>query len=335
MTALASPSAVLLEVTDLRTSYGAHVAPVRGVSFTLARGESLGIVGESGSGKSVLLRSLVGVHPRTGIPSVSGSVQFDGQDLLGADDRTRHQILGKRIGYIHQDPLTSLHPLARAGDQILLSPRLHGERRSRAEERALVEQMLRAVGFSNPREIARKYPHEMSGGQRQRVGIAAAVVQSPQLLCADEPTTALDVTVQSQVLDLLARLRAEHGSALILVSHDLGVVADRCDRIAVMYGGRIVETASARVLLREAAHPYTVGLLKARPRLTGPNPRRLRAIPGTAAPPSRPVEEGCPFAPRCPLADSRCVEQLPPLVTRDNGAAVACWKSGEGLGNDV
>ncbi|MDO5677266.1 MAG: ABC transporter ATP-binding protein [Propionibacteriaceae bacterium] len=326
-----SPAQPLLRVSGLQTRYGEHVYPVRGVSFDLHRGESLGIVGESGSGKSVLLRSIIGVHPRTSTPTVTGSVRFEDEDLLTASPARRQELLGRRIGVIHQDPLTSLNPLKRTRDQVLESPRYHGQKASKADWQTRAHDVLKSVGFPQPQDVLHKYPHEMSGGQRQRIGIAAAVVENPTLLFADEPTTALDVTVQAQVLDLLERLRAEQGSALVLVTHDLAIVARRCDRIAVMYGGRIVEIAPADQLTTEPLHPYTSGLLQARPALRGPKAQRLVAIPGTAVPPSRPLSEGCSFASRCPLADDRCRTQLPELTTPSPGSdcQVACWKPGE------
>lgn len=318
----------VLEVENLTTSYGQKVHPLRGVSFSLSKGQSLGIVGESGSGKSVLLRSIVGIHPRTGAPTVSGSVYFEGSDLLNMRSESRNKIIGRRIGYIHQDPLTSLHPLKRVEDLIMESPSCHDGRLSRKDRHDRAAEMLSKVGFPEPEEILKRYPHEMSGGQRQRIGIAAALVENPALIIADEPTTALDVTVQAKVLDLLEDLRAQNGSSLILVTHDLAIVGERCDWVGVMYAGRLVELAPADELINSPQHPYTQGLLQARPKLRGELPRRQTAIPGVAAPPSRSLNEGCPFARRCPLAESRC-QKLP--ILSDNktpGHSVACVNAG-------
>lgn len=331
MSAPTTTTAPLLDVTDLVTRYANSVYPVRGISLQLKAGDSLGIVGESGSGKSVLLKSIIGVHPRNAQPHVSGTVRIAGESMLDAPPRRHQQVLGTVVGVIHQDPLTSLNPLKRTVDQVLEAPRSHGEHFTGESARQRVSEVLKSVGFANPDDVLDKYPHQMSGGQRQRVGIAAAVVNRPNLVFADEPTTALDVTVQAQVLDLLTQLCRENHTALVLVTHDLAIVGARCERIAVMYGGRIVELAKSSDLINNPQHPYTFGLLAARPRLHGPLPTRLASIPGTAVPPSRPLAEGCPFAGRCPLAIQKCRTELPALISIDGQAGhhVACWQAGQ------
>jgi len=318
--------APLLEVRDLRTTLRTARGPltaVDGVSFTLARGETLGIVGESGSGKSVLGRTVMGLHrtgPRT---EVAGSVRFEGRDVHAMPSSELRSLWGGRIGMVFQDPMTALNPVKKAGRHVEETLREH-QSLGRAAAQRRVEELFDLVGIPDPRRRVGQYPHELSGGMRQRVVIAMALANDPALLIADEPTTALDVTVQRQILDLLDRLQAELGMAVILISHNLGVVAGRADRVAVMYAGRLVEHADAVTLFRAPRHRYTAALLEAIPRLEQAPHLRLEAIEGSppdmVAPPS-----GCRFAPRCRFAQDDCRESSPALTDPQGGDhAFAC-----------
>jgi peptide/nickel transport system ATP-binding protein len=318
----------LLEVRDLAVGFDTEDGRVRavdGVSFDVDQGGALGIVGESGSGKSVTALTLLGLT-RARNADITGSVAFAGRELLGAPERELRQVRGGEIGIVFQDPLSSLHPLKTVGAQLVEAHRAHRDV-SRAAARERAAELLDLVGIRDARRRLDSYPHELSGGMRQRVMIAMAVINEPRLLIADEPTTALDVTVQAALLDLLRRLRRELGMALLLVSHDLAVVAQLCDEIAVMYAGRIVERGPTATLLEEPEHPYTWGLLGSIPRLDRPRARRLQPIPGR--PPSaidRP--SGCAFHPRCPYARDEHRRRGPPLVPADpeadQGHQVAC-----------
>jgi peptide/nickel transport system ATP-binding protein len=307
-------AAPLLVVDNLRTTI--HTArgdlrAVDGVSLTLDRGEMLGVVGESGSGKSVLGRTIMGLHTTGPVTTIQGRVEFDGQDLHGLKAGQLRDLWAGRIGMVFQDPMTALNPVKKIGTHLTETLRKHrGLGRSAARERAL--ELLAQVGIPDPRRRIDQFPHEMSGGMRQRVVIAMALANEPDLLIADEPTTALDVTVQRQILDLLDRLQDQLGMAVILISHNLGVVAGRADRVAVMYAGRIVETSEAGALFRSPHHPYAEALLAAIPRLELPPHVRLDAIDG--APPNmlRPPA-GCRYAPRCRYAQDDCVTTTPPL----------------------
>ncbi|WP_430591385.1 ABC transporter ATP-binding protein [Humidisolicoccus flavus] len=299
----------VLDVTDLTTSYATKsgvVTPVRGVSLSVCEGGSLGIVGESGSGKSVLVRSILGVHPARSSPTVTGSVRLNGRETIGLDAKSRRALLGAQVSLIHQDPLMSLNPVVTIGEQVAEAVVNHSNRESRSTLRSRVLELLRSTGLREPEQQYRKYPHELSGGQRQRVGIAAAAITAPTLMIGDEPTTALDVTVQKQVLDMLEDVRRQQNSALVLITHDLGVAAERCDEIAVMYGGRIVEQGPSAQIVGDPRHPYTKALLACGPRLDGPRPLRLPSIPGGAARPDRPNDTGCAFAERCSFARDSC-----------------------------
>ncbi len=313
---------MILSVTDLSVRFatdGGVVRAVEGVSFDLDRGEILAIVGESGSGKSVTAQTILGLT-RAPNATITGSVEFDGRDLTQLDDEQLREVRGKRIAMIFQDPMTSLNPVYRVGDQIVEMIRAH-RKVSKAEARDRAVELLRSVGIPNPERRVRDYPHEFSGGMRQRVMIAMALSLDPDVLIADEPTTALDVTVQAQILRLLARLNSERGLAVVLITHDLGVVAEVADRVAVMYAGQIVEEASLDELFYDPQHPYTWGLLGSLPRLDQPNPERLAQIAG--APPSlADLPAGCRFAPRCPHVFDKCAE--PPPLHRDR-----CWLSAE------
>ncbi|WP_084789259.1 ABC transporter ATP-binding protein, partial [Saccharomonospora iraqiensis] len=297
----------LLVVEDLRTrlstARGALTA-VDGVSFTLRAGETLGVVGESGSGKSVLGRSVMGLHTTGPGVTVTGRVSFAGTDVHALHRAGRRALWGSRIGMVFQDPMTALNPVKKIGTHLTETVRGHA-RVSRAAARARAEELLGLVGIPEPRRRLGQYPHELSGGMRQRVVIAMAIANEPELLIADEPTTALDVTVQKQILDLLGRLRTELGTAIVLISHNLGVVSGRADRVAVMYAGRIVETAGAGELFRNPRHPYTGALLDSLPALDRAPHTRLDTIEG-APPDMVSPPPGCRFAPRCRFARTDC-----------------------------
>ena len=316
----------LLEVRDIRTQFPTPrgvLNAVDGVSFDLDRGRTLGIVGESGSGKSVLSRSIMGLLP--GTAERFGEVRFEGREITGLSGADYRALWGKEMAMIFQDPMTALNPVMRIGKQITESLRFHLEM-NKDEARETAVALLRAVKIPEADKRFKAYPHEMSGGMRQRVVIAVALACGPKLLFADEPTTALDVTVQAQILDLLAEQQRERYMAMILVTHDLGVVAGRADEIAVMYAGRIVEQAPTDVLFREMRMPYTEALLAAIPKLEDPSHTRLTAIGGRPPDLANPPK-GCPFAPRCPYARERCHEERPELVQSPTNPAhrYACF----------
>jgi len=312
----------ILEVRDLEVVFataGGPVEAVRGVDLTLASGGVLGIVGESGSGKSVTMRAVLGLLPPTA--RIRGSVRFHSEELLGSSNRRLRQLRGQRIGMIFQDPMTALNPVITIGEQIVEAIRIHDRRIGHDQAMARAVELLELVAIPFPERRVRQYPHEFSGGMRQRAVIAMAMANRPELLIADEPTTALDVTVQAQILDVLARLRVERGVSLALITHDLGVVAGVADHVAVMYAGRVAERGPVNEVFYRPSHPYTRGLLAATPRVEG-DVVRLRTIDG--APPSlarRPT--GCAFHPRCQLADVRCASEEPKLREIDGGHA-AC-----------
>jgi oligopeptide transport system ATP-binding protein len=316
----------LLSVTDLRTYFhtrnGVYRA-VDGVSFTVERGETLGMVGESGSGKSVICYSIMGLIPQPPGRIESGSALFDGVDLLRCPPRVARSIRGKRVSMIFQDPMTSLNPYLRISEQLVEPIRIH-EKVSKREALGRALEMMEAVGINGAAERIHFYPHEFSGGMRQRVMIAMALVTRPELLIADEPTTALDVTVQAQILDLIRRLQRELGMAVLFVTHDLGVVAGLCDRVQVMYAGRVAETADATPLYRAPLHPYTHALQRSIPGLQ-PKGRELFTIPGLPPDVSKPMP-GCAFAPRCEYAAQACTVAVPALVEAAPGHAHACLR---------
>jgi oligopeptide transport system ATP-binding protein len=296
----------LLDVTNLRTSFHTRhgiVRAVNDVSFSLEKGDTLGIVGESGSGKSVTCYSLMRLIPEPPGKIEGGTAAFDGIDLLKASPEQLRKIRGKRISMIFQDPMTSLNPYMRVCDQ-LIEPLLIHENISRADAMKRGIAALEEVGVPDAAKRIRSYPHEFSGGMRQRVMIAMALITKPELLIADEPTTALDVTVQAQILDLVKKMQRELGMAVIWITHDLGVVAGFCRRVQVMYAGRIVERAATEELFQQTAHPYTRALQKSIPALQ-PKGAALYTIPGMPPDLSRPIE-GCPFAPRCEFAQEQC-----------------------------
>jgi oligopeptide transport system ATP-binding protein len=320
----------LLTVTDLRTSFhtrnGVYRA-VDGVSFSVERGETLGIVGESGSGKSVTCYSIMGLVPQPPGRIEGGSALFDGVDLLRCSPRQARSVRGKRVSMIFQDPMTSLNPYLRVSEQVI-EPLLIHESISRKEALGRALEMMEAVGINDAARRIRFYPHEFSGGMRQRVMIAMALVTRPELLIADEPTTALDVTVQAQILDLIRREQRELGMAVIFVTHDLGVVAGLCDRVQVMYGGRVMETGDTRTLFRSPAHPYTRALQRSIPGLQ-PKGEELFTIPGSPPDVSKPIA-GCAFAPRCGFAADVCAAARPGLAEVAPGHAHACVRVAAG-----
>jgi len=310
----------LLSVRDLRVSFRlpqGEVQAVQGVDLDLNRGEVLGIVGESGSGKSQILFSLMGLLAANG--RSSGQAIFEGRNLLDLPPAALDEVRGSSISIVFQDPMTALNPFMRVGDQLAEGLIAHrGLGRKAAWDEAVA--MLDRVRIPDPAQRARAYPHQFSGGMRQRVMIAMALLMKPAILLADEPTTALDVTIQAQVLDLIADLARETGTAVILVTHDLGVVARACDRVLVLYGGQVMEEAAIEPLFQHPRHPYTQGLLAAMPRLEGAETPRLGTIPGT---PGSGRGAGCPFAPRCDRAIDLCRTAVPPLVTFA-GRRLAC-----------
>jgi oligopeptide transport system ATP-binding protein len=321
----------LLSVTDLRTHFhtrnGVYRA-VDGVSFSVERGETLGIVGESGSGKSVTCYSIMGLIPMPPGRIEGGSAMFDGVDLLRCSPREARSIRGKRVSMIFQDPMTSLNPYLRISEQVI-EPLLIHEDISRKEALGRALEMMEAVGINDAAQRIHHYPHEFSGGMRQRVMIAMALITRPELLIADEPTTALDVTVQAQILDLIRRLQSELGMAVIFVTHDLGVVAGLCDQVQVMYGGRIMETAGAEELFKRPLHPYSRALQRSIPALQ-PKGRELFTIPGLPPDVSKPMP-GCAFAARCGFAAEVCNAAVPALTEVSPGHSHACIRvlSGE------
>lgn len=313
----------LLQISDLHAHIGTARGVVRavdGVSLSLEHGAALGIVGESGSGKSVMAKAIMGMLPPHS--DRSGSVLFDGRDLLQVPRKQAMEIWGKEISMVFQDPGRSLNPVVRVERQLTESMRKHlGTSRSEARDRAL--NLLKEVGVSDPESRLRAYPHQLSGGMRQRVMIAIALSCEPRLLIADEPTTALDVTIQRQILDLLRRIQTERGMAMILISHDLAVVAGRTDRVGVMYAGRLAETGSTRALFANPRHRYTEALLAAAPAIDTPRHTRLRVIPGSLPNATSPPD-GCRFAPRCPHALEDCRAGTLNLRIVGEDHAVAC-----------
>jgi oligopeptide/dipeptide ABC transporter ATP-binding protein len=318
----------LLSIRDLEVTFRTSCGPVRavnGISFDIAAGEMVGLVGESGSGKSVTSRAVMGLlPPRTS--RLAGSIRLGGDELVGLSERRYRRVRGERVAMIFQDPLTALNPLYRAGEQVAETLRFHyGLSRPAALERTRT--LFDDVGLPDPGAIVDRYPHELSGGMRQRVLIAMALACEPELLIADEPTTALDVTIQAQILDLLRDLVRERGMALLLITHDLGVVRDLCERAIVLYAGRIAEVAPVADLFHRPHHPYTAGLAASNPSIASRR-TRLPQIPGG---PPNPAETppGCPFSPRCPAAVDACHTDVPPLIGTSPGRLAACHRSGE------
>jgi peptide/nickel transport system ATP-binding protein len=319
---------LLLDVRGLKVVFATGrelVRAVDGVDVTLGYGEALGLVGESGCGKSVFARSLLRLVPQPG-RIAAGEIRFKGQDLLKKTEAEMRRLRGRDLAIVLQDPLTTLNPTLRVGTQIAEPLRVHGVIRGRQAIRQRAVELMEAVRIPSPRQRYRQYPHEFSGGMRQRAVIAAALACRPSLLICDEPTTALDVTVQSQILDLLGRIKDRDQTAILFVSHDLAVVSRLCDRLAVMYAGRLVELGPARQVLTDPQHPYTQGLLACVPRVG--RRRATEPIPGEVPNPAR-LPSGCKFHPRCPLGhdDARCRAREPAILEVKPGHRVACWKA--------
>ncbi len=324
---------VLLDVRDLETHFYGEENVTRalgGISFQIRGGETLGVVGESGCGKSVTALSILRLLPKLTAKTVGGEVRFHGRDLLKMSEREMRQIRGDRIAMIFQEPMTSLNPVQTVGHQIAEAVQIHtSASRSEAMGRAL--EMLRLVRIADPERRLKSYPYEISGGMRQRAMIAMAFACSPELLIADEPTTALDVTIQAQILRLIIDLQEQMGMAVMFITHDLGVVAETCQRVIVMYAGRIVEQASVTDLFARPSHPYTQGLMRSVPDPRRGRRHRLPEIPGIVPSLREPIV-GCSFAPRCPFAIGMCREKTPTMRDLGQGHAAACWRAEEVVG---
>ncbi|GAA4505522.1 ABC transporter ATP-binding protein [Brevibacterium yomogidense] len=334
MTQMSEKKPPLLEVDDLSVTFSQRgrdpVEAVSEVSFTIGEGENVGIVGESGSGKSVTSMALMGLLPERGV-TVGGSARYQGKDLLRMSRRELNRIRGTEIAMVFQDPMSSLNPVVTIGTQISEVIKRHNRVTSKqAADRSA--ELLDRVGIPDPRRRLSEYPHQLSGGIRQRVLIAIALACEPKLLIADEPTTALDVTIQAQILTQLRELVADFGTSLIMITHDLGVVAGLCDEVHVMYAGRIVESADRRPLFAQPRHPYTGGLLQSVPRLDSPRDEPLEPIPGSPTD-TLPWSEGCAFQPRCSNAVDQCLQQTPRLEP-DDGRLLRCFNPLEGGGRD-
>ncbi|HET8634559.1 MAG TPA: ABC transporter ATP-binding protein [Gemmatimonadales bacterium] len=319
----------LLTVRDLRVSFpdaAGRFHPVDGVSFSIERGKTLALVGESGCGKSLTSLALLRLIPPPGRIDDGSSITLDGADVLALAPDALRAVRGRRIAMIFQDPMTSLNPVFRIGDQITEVIHAHFKV-SRQDAREQAASLLQEVGIPDPGDRLKAYPHQLSGGMRQRVMIAIALAGQPELLIADEPTTALDVTVQAQILELLDHLRQSRGMAMLLITHDLGIVAGRADHVAVMYAGQIIETAPTRELFEHPSHPYTQGLFASVPRLSGPV-GRLTPIAGTVPPPTA-WPSGCRFRPRCPIKHPKS-ETMPPMLRAGPEHEMRCWLAEDG-----
>jgi len=317
--------AALLEIRDLHTHFHVEEGVVRavdGVSWSLHAGETLGVVGESGCGKSVTAMSILRLNPVPPTVYAGGQVLFRGRDLLTLPEAELRRVRGNEIAMVFQEPMTSLNPVYSVGDQVAEVLELHKGHDARAARAGAIA-MLRKVGIPSPEQRVDAYPHQLSGGMKQRVMIAMALACGPAVLVADEPTTALDVTIQAQILDLLAAMQRDTGMAVLLITHSLGVVAETCDRVLVMYAGRIVESAPTAELFARPRHPYTFGLLQSLPEAHLRGERRLREIPGTVPNPLQ-WPGGCRFRTRCPAAQERCAAEDPPLVEESPGHRFAC-----------
>ena len=317
----------ILTVNNLKTTFltsSGKVQAVRGVSFSLNKGEIVGIVGESGSGKSVTSMSILRLLPDTARIDRDSAVLFEGRDLSRLSKKALRDIRGQKIAMIFQDPMSSLNPLIPVGKQVEEMMKIHHKDLSREDLRQRAMELFQDVRIPEPEKRFHQYPHQFSGGMRQRVMIAMALANHPDLLIADEPTTALDVTIQDQILKQLRTLQREWNTAIIFITHDLGVVAELCQRVLVMYGGLIMEEASIDDLFEHPCHPYTLGLLRSIPALSQDKGARLDSIPGSPPDMTNPPD-GCPFAPRCPYARQICARQLPPYVTMGEGHRSMCW----------
>lgn len=315
----------ILKVNDLQTHFKSDSGTVRavdGVSFEVVEGETLGVVGESGSGKSVTSLSIMKLLKDTPGKIAGGEILYKGKDLTHLSESEMRKIRGNEIAMIFQEPMTSLNPVFKIGKQLEETIRLH-LKLSKKDSRLRAIEILEAVGISRPDKIIHDFPHQLSGGMRQRVMIAMAMACKPKLLIADEPTTALDVTIQAQILDLMKNLNKSEGTAILLITHDLGVVAEMCDRVVVMYAGRAVEESDVRSIFANPKHPYTQGLIASIPKI-GERVDRLQSIPGNVPLPTR-MPEGCKFAPRCPFAMDICWEKEPEFKKQSGEHAVRCW----------
>lgn len=313
-----------LSVRNLTIQYRTDdgiVQAVNDLSFELKRGQTIGLVGETGAGKTTTALGIMGLIPSPPGKVVSGVIELNGEDLLKAPDSKMRKIRGRKVSMIFQDPMTALNPIDTVGYQIAEVIELH-EKLSKADAAVKATKILEMVGI--PGERYHEYPHQFSGGMKQRIMIAIALACNPELLIADEPTTALDVTIQAQVLDLISKLQEKLGTAVLLITHDLGVVAEVCKRVAIMYAGEIVECGTTEQIFTLPTHPYTVGLFQSIPSVTH-RVRRLQPIAGLMPDPTA-LGEGCPFAPRCPHCTQRCQEKRPPIKDLENGHMVKCWK---------
>jgi oligopeptide/dipeptide ABC transporter ATP-binding protein len=319
----------ILAIRDLKVGVprkrGGSQAIVRGVTLNVAPGEKLGIVGESGSGKSLTMLSVLKLLPSQ-LAVLDGSIEFSGEDLTRVRADRLREVRGGEVAMVYQDPMRSLNPLLRIGYQIVETLRAHGVDSEQAQKRT--EQVLRQVGLTETERVSGSYPHQLSGGMLQRVMIAIALSTHPKVLIADEPTTALDVTIQQQILDLVGDIQAETGMAVVWVTHDLGVVAQLVDQVAVMYAGKIVELAPTRSIFSHPSHPYTAALLGSLPRPDSEHRGELSQIAGSPPDPLR-LEPGCPFRDRCDFAIDRCAAEEPPLLERGPGQTAACWREPE------
>ncbi len=317
----------ILEIKNMHTYFytdNGVVKSVDGVDIELKEGSTLGIVGESGSGKSVTALSVMGLLMGTTGKVVEGEILLDGKDITHLSDEERRKIRGNQISMIFQEPMTSLNPVMKIGDQIVEAIRMHQDK-SKAEAKAMAVEMLKKTGLPRAERMVNEYPFQLSGGQRQRVMIAMALVCNPKILIADEPTTALDVTIQAQIIDLMNHLKEEIGTSIIFITHDLGVVAETCDDVVVMYCGRVVEKGNVYDIFDRTAHPYTEGLLNSIPKL-GQHVEELASIPGNVPNPKY-MPKGCKFAPRCPYATDRCREEEPGFFDVGDGHLSRCWRS--------
>jgi oligopeptide transport system ATP-binding protein len=317
---------VLLEVKDLKVSFftpSGEVKAVGGISYEIKHGEVMGIVGESGSGKSVEAYSIMGLLQSPG-KVVGGSVTFEGEDVLAFDSKKMRDFRGNRASMIFQNPMTCLNPVYSVGNQLVEAVRVHNKSISKSDAFARAIEMLELVGINNPEKRMRQYPHEFSGGMRQRVMIAMGLICNPKLLIADEPTTALDVTIQAQILELMKEIQKKTGMAIVFITHNLGVVAEICDKVAVMYAGHIVEKGLVNDIFYEPKHPYTIGLLESMPRIDAEEYERLIPISGTPVDMLNPPS-GCPFGPRCAHCMKICLRKTPPLFDVGVNHASACW----------
>jgi peptide/nickel transport system ATP-binding protein len=315
----------LLKVKGLKTQFmsdGRIIPAVDGVDLIINKSETLGIVGESGCGKSVTALSVMRLLPKTGARITEGEIIYNGKNLLKLSEDEMRKIRGNEISMVFQEPMTSLNPVYTIGKQLCESVMLHrGYSKKQARDHAI--EMLKKVHIPRAEKIIDEYPHQLSGGMRQRVMIAMAMSCDPQLLIADEPTTALDVTIQAQILDLMRELREQHGASIMLITHDLGVVAEMCDRVVVMYAGQVVEQADVYTLFENPSHPYTQGLMKSIPKVDA-DQDRLDSIPGNVPLPGS-VKQGCRFASRCPYVEEKCLAESPPLFELKDGQFSRCW----------